>query len=85
MNRINTLLFGFLLMVLISLTWITSIWSRYGLTDPIQTTGYIMNDLKWLGPLAFIFDILFFYFIYKVLLPKKEEAILDEFVKGNTP
>ena len=80
MERIKTFLLGIVFMVTISLIWLLSIWTRFGFSDPIQTTEYILQDLQWLGPIAFIFDILFFYFIYKVLLPKKEEAMFDEFI-----
>jgi len=68
-------------MITVSLSWLFTIWTRFGLSDPIQTTDYILNDLKWLGPAAFIFDIFFFYFIYKIFLPKKEESMIDEFIK----
>jgi len=81
MGRLKTLCWGFFLMITVSLSWLFTIWTRFGLSDPIQTTDYILNDLKWLGPAAFIFDICFFYFIYKIVLPKKEESMIDEFIK----
>ena len=80
MNRLKTLLLGLCLMITVSLFWLYSIWTRFGFSDPTQTTEYILSDLKWLGPIAFIFDLLFFYFIYKIVLPKKEEALFDEFI-----
>ncbi len=80
MDRIKTLLAGIVFMITVSMFWLSSIWSRFGFSDPIQTTEYILNDLQWLGPAAFIFDIFFFYFIYKIILPKKENAMLEEFI-----
>ena len=81
MQRIKTLLIGIVFMIAIALFWLSSIWTRFGFTDPIHTTEYILQDLQWLGPAAFIFDIIFFYFIYKIILPKKEEALFNEFIK----
>ena len=80
MGRLKTLFLGIGLMITISMFWLSSIWSRFGFADPFQTTEYILSDIQWLGPAAFIFDILFFYFIYKIILPKKEEALFDEFI-----
>ena len=76
MERVKTLLTGIVFMMAISFFWLSSIWTRFGFSDPITTTEYILQDLQWLGPAAFIFDILFFYFIYRIILPKKEKALL---------
>jgi len=80
MERVKTLLIGIVFMMAISFFWLSSIWTRFGFSDPITTTEYILQDLQWLGPAAFIFDILFFYFIYRIILPKKEKALFDEFI-----
>ena len=79
MERVKTLLTGIVFMMVISFLWLSSIWTRFGFSDPIQTTEYILQDLQWLGPAAFIFDILFFYFIYRIILPKKKEAVFEQF------
>ena len=80
MERLKTLLTGIVFMMAISFFWLSSLWTRFRFSDPITTTEYILQDLQWLGPAAFIFDILFFYFIYRIILPKKEEALFDEFI-----
>ena len=82
MERVKTLLTGIVFMMVISFFWLSSIWTRFGFSDPMKTTEYILQDLQWLGPAAFIFDILFFYFIYRIILPKKEEALFDEFINA---
>tara|TARA_R110000751_G_scaffold90977_3_gene178395 strand:+ start:80 stop:382 length:303 start_codon:yes stop_codon:yes gene_type:complete len=80
MDRLKTLILGLCFMITLSLFWLSSIWSRFGFSDPLQTTEHILSDIKWLGPASFIFDILFFYFIYKIILPKQEEALFNEFI-----
>ena len=76
MNRVKTLLVGFYALLLGSLAWLVTIWIRFGISNSMETAAYLFDDLLWLGPVAFIFDLLVFYFIFRWLLnrPKCEDA-----------
>ena len=60
-------------LISISFIWLITIWMRYGITAPIQTAQYMTTDLAWLGPIAFIFDLVFFFIVFRLVWMKIEK------------
>lgn len=40
-------------------TWWLSIWMRHGVAHPVLVLETMLRDLEYIGPYAFIFDVLF--------------------------
>ena len=68
----NTIIAIYGLMCL-SFIWLFSIWMRYGISDPLTTAEYMTTDLSWLGPIAFIFDLVFFFIVFRLVWMKMEK------------
>jgi len=69
---------SFCILFLLSWTWYLTIILRIGIVHPLITIDYLYSDLEYLGPFAFILDILFLiiiWFCYKYM--KSEQLDKD--------
>lgn len=72
MKQGNVCLIGFYALLSVSLAWLLTIWMRFGISDSMETAAYMVDDLLWLGPAAFILDLLFFYLLFRWLLNRSK-------------
>ena len=66
--------FTFCVLFLLSWTWFLTIFLRVGIVHPLETIKYLQSDLEYIGPYAFLLDILFIsiiWFSYKRVKSKQ--------------
>ena len=85
-KRLKTLIIGLYVILFTSFSWLISIWFRYGISDQLKTMEHMMDDLKWMGPVALIVDVIFFFFVYKLIWPGKSIVKSENSppINGNT-
>jgi hypothetical protein len=55
---LETGVFTFCILFLLSWTWLLTIFLRAGFLHPLETMEYLSSDLAYIGPFAFLLDIL---------------------------
>ncbi len=61
---LETGVFTFCILFLLSWTWLLTIYLRAGFLHPLETIEYLSSDLSNIGPYAFLLDILVFSVIF---------------------
>lgn len=61
---LETGVFTFCILFLLSWTWLLTIFLRAGFLHPLETMEYLSSDLAYIGPFAFLLDILVISIIF---------------------
>ncbi len=60
----ETGIFTFCVLFLLSWTWLLTIYIRAGFLHPLETMDYLSSDLAYIGPFAFILDIIVILIVF---------------------
>jgi hypothetical protein len=72
---VETGVFTFCILFLLSWTWLLTIFLRAGFLHPLETMEYLSSDLAYIGPFAFLLDILVFLIIFTAYKRAKSKQL----------
>jgi|TARA_B100001094_G_scaffold192533_1_gene186401 hypothetical protein len=72
---LETGVFTFCILFLLSWTWLLTIFLRAGFLHPLETMEYLSSDLAYIGPFAFLLDILVFLIIFTAYKRAKSKQL----------
>ena len=72
---LETGVFTFCILFLLSWTWLLTIFLRAGFLHPLETIEYISSDLAHIGPFAFLLDIFVFSVIFMAYRRAKSKQL----------
>ncbi len=72
---LETGVFTFCILFLLSWTWLLTIFLRAGFLHPLETMKYLSSDLEHIGPFAFLLDILVFLIIFTAYKRAKSKQL----------
>ena len=72
---LETGVFTFCILFLLSWTWLLTIFLRAGFLHPLETMEYLSSDLAYIGPFAFLLDILVVLIIFTAYRRAKSKQL----------
>ena len=72
---LETGVFTFCILFLLSWTWLLTIFLRAGFLHPLETIEYLSSDLAYIGPFAFLLDILVVLIIFTAYRRAKSKQL----------
>jgi len=72
---VETGVFTFCILFLLSWTWLLTIFLRAGFLHPLETMEYLSSDLAYIGPFAFLLDIFVFLIIFTAYRRAKSKQL----------